>query len=432
MSLRRALAAVLTALQAATVVAVLAVAPAQATPSSFPPSEWVVGPQKRVAMITIDGQTKSKNLLEVLTKLETKKARASFFMAGSWIDHHQEKARMVRAQGNVLGNRGYTDDEFTKLSDDELRASISKAQDALNAVGAHPRPFLRAPKGARDARVLQVAGSMGYRSVRWSYHPKGGLAKSIAHKVVRRAQAGSIISLDIWRKSHRKALGKIIDGLRRKHFDLKTIEPLERSHAIRWDVSVSQGSSGAEVSYLQKTLNGISYPAGKKNGSFGYETYQATIAFEKTNGMDRDGTVDPAEMTKIALAKRPRTPGGKGKNFIDVDISRQVLFEVKKGRVITTIPVSSGNEAYYEQDGQTYKAHTPRGDFTIERKIPGWRTSRLGRLWYPSYFVGGFAIHGSESVPTYPASHGCVRIPMYVTKSFYYRNPIGRRTYVHN
>jgi lipoprotein-anchoring transpeptidase ErfK/SrfK len=273
---------------------------------------------------------------------------------------------------------------------------------------------------------------MGYRSVRWTQHPGGGVAKKVARRVVRHAQAGSIISLDAWRKSHRTALGQIVDGLRKRHFDLRTIETLERVHAVRWDVTLSQGSSGPEVAYLQKTLGSISYPAGKRDGSFGYATYQATVAFEKTRGMARDGVVDPSEMTKIALASRPRTPKGKGKNFIDIDISRQVLFEVRKGRVINTLPISSGNEEYYEQDGRTYKAHTPRGDFIIERKIPGWRTSRLGRLYYPSYFVGGFAIHGSESVPTYPASHGCVRVPMYIAKPFYNRNPIGRKTYVHN
>lgn len=431
MTAGRVAALVLASLQVAAL-SLVSTAPASATPGSLPPSEWVVGPQKRVAMITFDGQTKSKNVLDVLAKLETKKARASFFVAGSWIDHHQDTARLIRAQGNALGNRGYTKTEFTKLDDDALRSSISRGQDALNAVGAHPRPFLRPPDGARDERVLQVAGSMGYRSVRWTYHPRGGLAKKIARKVVRKAQAGSIISLDIWRKSHRKALGKIIDGLRRRHFSLKTIEPLERVHAIRWDVTLSQGSSGSEVSYLQKALNAISYPAGKRNGSFGYETYEASVAFEKVHGLDRDGVVDPSEMTKIALATRPPTPRKKGKTFVDVDISRQVLFEVKKKRVINTIPVSTGSEAYYEQDGQTYKAHTPRGDFSIVRKIPGWRTSRLGRLWYPSYFVGGFAIHGSTDVPTYPASHGCVRIPMYVTKGFYYRNPVGRPVFVHD
>jgi peptidoglycan/xylan/chitin deacetylase (PgdA/CDA1 family)/peptidoglycan hydrolase-like protein with peptidoglycan-binding domain len=406
--------------------------PAAAAPATFPPSEWVIGPQKRTAIITIDGQTKWPNFREILDKLEAHDAKASFFISGSWIDNHREKARLIRKAGHVLGNRGYTQAKLTDLDDASLRSSIANAQDALNKIGAHPRPYLRPPKGARDRRVLDVAGSMGYRSVRWTQHPGGGLPKKVARRVVRHAQAGSIVSLDAWRKSHRKALGKIIDGLRRTHFDLRTIETLERVHAVRWDVTLSQGSSGPEVSYLQKTLRSISYPAGKRDGSFGYATLQATIAFEKVRGMERDGVVDPSEMTKIALAGRPRTPKGKGKNFIDIDISRQVLFEVRKKRVINTIPISSGNEEYYEQDGQTYKAHTPRGDFIIERKIPGWRTSRLGRLYYPSYFIGGFAIHGSESVPTYPASHGCVRVPMYIAKPFYNRNPIGRPTFVHN
>jgi peptidoglycan/xylan/chitin deacetylase (PgdA/CDA1 family)/peptidoglycan hydrolase-like protein with peptidoglycan-binding domain len=427
------LAAAAAVLQLATAAVVVAAAPAAlGAPSSLPPSEWVVGPQKRTAIITIDGQTKWTNFREILDKLAAHEAKASFFVSGSWIDNHREKARLIRKAGHVLGNRGYTQAKLTDLDDSSLRSSIARAQDALNKIGAHPRPYLRPPKGARDRRVLDVAGSMGYRSVRWTQHPGGGLPKKIARRVVRQAEAGSIISLDAWRKSHRKALGKIVDGLRRRHFDLRSIETLERVHAVRWDVTLSQGSSGAEVSYLQKTLRSISYPAGKRDGNFGYATFQAAIAFEKTRGMARDGVVDPAEMTKIALAQRPRTPKGKGKNFIDIDISRQVLFEVRKGRVINTIPVSSGNEEYYEQDGQTYKAHTPRGDFVIERKIPGWRTSRLGRLYYPSYFVGGFAVHGSESVPTYPASHGCVRVPMYIARPFYNRNPIGRRTYVHD
>jgi peptidoglycan/xylan/chitin deacetylase (PgdA/CDA1 family)/lipoprotein-anchoring transpeptidase ErfK/SrfK len=405
---------------------------ALASPSTYPPSEWVAGPQKRVAVITIDGQTKWPSFRDVLDKLAAHKAKGSFFISGAWIDHHRKKARLIRKAGHALGNRGYTKGKLTGLDDSAMRSSIARAQDSLNKIGAHPRPFLRAPKGARDPRVLQIAGSMGYRSVRWTQHPGGGTPKKVARRVVRHAQAGSIISLDVWRKSHRKALGRIIDGLRRRHFDLRTIETLERVHAVRWDVTLQQGSSGPEVRYLQKTLGAISYPAGRRDGSFGYATYQATIAFEKTNRMSRDGVVDPSEMTRIALAKRPRTPKGKGKNFIDIDISRQVLFEVRKKRVTRTLPISSGNEEYYEQDGQTYKAHTPRGDFIIERKIPGWRTSRLGRLYFPSYFVGGFAIHGSESVPTYPASHGCVRIPMYVAKPFYNRNPIGRPTFVHD
>src|SRR5918999_1328225 len=163
MSKRRLAAGAAVALQLATLFTVAGAPRAIAAPSTFPPSEWVVGPQKRVAIITIDGQTKWPNFREILDKLEARKAKGSFFISGSWIDNHREKARLIRKAGHVLGNRGYTQARFTGLDDASLRSSIARAQDALNRIGAHPRPYLRAPKGARDRRVLDVAGSMGYR-----------------------------------------------------------------------------------------------------------------------------------------------------------------------------------------------------------------------------------------------------------------------------
>jgi peptidoglycan/xylan/chitin deacetylase (PgdA/CDA1 family) len=405
---------------------------ADAARGSLPPSEWVIGPQKHVAFITLDGQTSSKHFLAVIDALKAESARASFFVSGSWVAHHSTKATLARKLGNAFGNRGFGKDRFTNLSDSELRSSIARAQSALQKIGAHPKPFLRAPKGDRNARVLQVAGSMGYRSVRWTYHAGGGTPKKVAHKVVHAAQNGSIISLDLWRNSHRAALPTIVRGLRRKGFRLKTLPSLKKAHSIRWDETFKYGSSGHDVFYLQKTLNSISYPAGGNDGRFGYPTEQAVWAFEKYYGLTRDATVTPAEMSMIAVAQRPKTPSGKGKNFIDVDVSRQVLVEVHHGRVTHTLPVSSGGEYQYSDGGSTHTAHTPRGSFSIIRKVAGWRTSSLGRMWYPNYFYSGFAIHGEPEVPPYPVSHGCVRIPMYVAKPFFYRNPIGTPVYVHD
>jgi lipoprotein-anchoring transpeptidase ErfK/SrfK len=53
---------------------------------------------------------------------------------------------------------------------------------------------------------------------------------------------------------------------------------------------------------------------------------------------------------------------------------------------------------------------TPRGRYRIYSRVSGWKTAALGKLYNPLYFKGGFAIHGSGSVPRYPASHGCVRV----------------------
>ena len=59
--------------------------------------------------------------------------------------------------------------------------------------------------------------------------------------------------------------------------------------------------------------------------------------------------------------------------------------------------------------------------------MPGWDWV----LWYPLYFKGGFAIHGYPSVPAYPASHGCVRIPMWIAPSLYGKHGHGTTVIVH-
>lgn len=400
--------------------------------AGLPPSEWVIGPRSRVVLLTFDGQMKAKHLADVLATLSSRNVKATFFVSGSWIDHHKEKAAAIVQAGHHLGNRGYGTASFTSLTETDLRSSIERAARSIRSVGGDPALFLRAPKGARDLDVLRVAGSMGYRSVRWTYRPGSGAAAAIRDKVVKKRQAGAIFSLEPWRKSHRNALGKIIDSLAVKGFGFRTVDALRNVHAVRWDVTLKPGSSGSEVRYLEKRLKEISYPAGKVNGEWTYATLQAVYAYEKYNGLTRDAVVTPAQMLDLAKAQRPRAPDRGPRNFVDVDISKQILVEVRDRRVIHTLPISSGNEEYYTVDGQTYKAHTPRGNFKIERKILGKRVSRLGTLYDPSYFIGGFAFHGSPSVPTYPASHGCIRLPMYLSRPFFDRNPIGRYVFIHN
>jgi len=224
----------------------------------------------------------------------------------------------------------------------------------------------------------------------------------------------------------------MIKGFKHRGFSFKTINALEDVRPVRWDVTMSAGATGPTVGLLDKRLRSKSYAAGASNDVFDYALLQSVYAFEKVHRMPRDGVVPPAELRKILLSKRPRAHKRGPRRFVEIDISRQVLFEVKGRKVIKTLPVSSGNNEPYVSEGVNYIAHTPRGAFRIERKIAGWRVSHLGRLYYPSYFIGGFAIHGSPSVPVYPASHGCVRLPMYVSKGFFDRNPVGRAVFVHD
>ncbi len=316
------------------------------------------------------------------------------------------------------------------MSDTQITSSVNRAAKAITGVGGKAGPYVRAPKGARDLRVLERLGAGGYTSVRWTTRPAGGVAEAIKSRVMKGFRPGTIVSLDVWRRSHRKAALDIAKALQRRGYDLKSVDGLKHATPVRWDVTTSQGSSGGQVKLLQKRLRLTSYVAGNPDGNFNDKTLQGVYAFEKSNRLARDGVVTPAQLTQILTSKRPKTPKHPGKRYIHIDVSKQILYEVHGGRVFKTIPVSTGNEEYYEIDGERYKAHTPRGSYTVVRKIPGKRVSRLGELWWPNYYVGGYAIHGSPSVPTYPASHGCVRIPMFVTQSFYERNPVGVPVYV--
>nr|WP_241769891.1 L,D-transpeptidase [Cellulosimicrobium sp. MM] len=46
------------------------------------------------------------------------------------------------------------------------------------------------------------------------------------------------------------------------------------------------------------------------------------------------------------------------------------------------------------------------------RQVDGNHSSslELGDMWRPKFFTGGIAVHGSGSIPPWPASHGCVRV----------------------
>ena len=100
-----------------------------------------------------------------------------------------------------------------------------------------------------------------------------------------------------------------------------------------------------------------------------------------------------------------------------MDIARQVLFLVDdEGKVGNILPISSGSGKSFHENGypETH-AVTPCGHLEVFSKASGWKKSPLGEMHNPLYIVGGIAIHGSQDVPAYPASHGCIRIPMFAS-----------------
>lgn len=169
------------------------------------------------------------------------------------------------------------------------------------------------------------------------------------------------------------------------------------------------GDTGPWVAALQRGLREAGFRPGPVDGRFGSATVGAVHAFEKVHALPRNGSFGRLDWQ--LLEAEIELPPDLEEDRVEIDLGRQVLFLIEDQRVASVLSISSGNgKTYANQAGRQVRAFTPEGEFALYRRIQGWRTSYLGQLYEPFYFRGGYAIHGSPSVPPFPASHGCVRV----------------------
>jgi peptidoglycan hydrolase-like protein with peptidoglycan-binding domain len=184
--------------------------------------------------------------------------------------------------------------------------------------------------------------------------------------------------------------------------------------AVVANASLSLGAHGASVRALERRLVELRYALKSVDGFYGQDDYDAVLAFQKVNGMPRTGRVDRVLWRRLASASAPRARFDG--DHVEVDKTRQVLFEVRDGKVVLAVHVSTGATG-----------NTPLGVWHVYSRVPGWSWV----LWYPTFFLRGFAIHGYPSVPPYPASHGCVRVPMWVATRLYAMDPTGYAVHIY-
>jgi L,D-transpeptidase-like protein/putative peptidoglycan binding protein/PKD domain-containing protein len=176
---------------------------------------------------------------------------------------------------------------------------------------------------------------------------------------------------------------------------------------------LSAGSRGPSVRMLEQRLQELHY-AVRADGYYGDDDVEAIYAFQKVLGLARTGAVTADLWRQLSVAHTPRARYGG--DHVEIDKTRQVIFIVRGGQVVLVVATSTGATG-----------NTPLGVWHVYRKVSGFDWV----LYYPSYFLRGFAVHGYPDVPPYPASHGCARIPMWVATTVYGLIPDGSAVYVY-
>jgi peptidoglycan hydrolase-like protein with peptidoglycan-binding domain len=194
--------------------------------------------------------------------------------------------------------------------------------------------------------------------------------------------------------------------------------------ALAQDMNARATLTRGQIKEAEQRLARLGYWTGPIDGVFDQASRSGLIAFQKYEGRSVTGQLTIEEFETIrdsALPKARET----GYPHVEVDLDRQVLLVVSDDDRVRVLPVSTGNDRTFIADGQTSVAYTPRGRFLVYEKEVGWGTGPLGAMFYSNYISGGVAIHGSRSIPNQPASHGCIRVPMFAARELSRRMPVG-------
>lgn len=176
--------------------------------------------------------------------------------------------------------------------------------------------------------------------------------------------------------------------------------------------------SGADTARAQQRLLDLGFWLQAADGDYGLTTRQAVMAFQKYRGIEADGVLGDETAAQLSAAgERPsaRTDAG---TLVEIDKGLQLLFFVINGRTEWVLNVSTGSEVPYDEANKNDPTKREIGDSVTRNGLhavyrqreQGWWEGDLGEIYRPKYFTGGIAVHGSNHIPNYPASHGCVRV----------------------
>jgi L,D-transpeptidase catalytic domain/Putative peptidoglycan binding domain len=185
--------------------------------------------------------------------------------------------------------------------------------------------------------------------------------------------------------------------------------------------TLSYGSTGPDVIALRARLAHLHVHVPGASTTFGSELFDSVVAFQKARGLSRTGTVDEATWRALSqdVVPAPRHRGAR--SHLEVSKSRQILMIVRRGETVAYFPVSSGAGGI-----------TPVGNFSVLWKAPSTTTWLGSAILYRTMTIhGNVAIHGYPSVPTYPASHGCIRVPIWIADWLYQQTPVNQPVYVY-
>jgi len=174
---------------------------------------------------------------------------------------------------------------------------------------------------------------------------------------------------------------------------------LERRSFTALDPQAGFGSRGLFVELIQQRLAALHfyipqtgvYDSGTGLAIDAYHRLLRWGTYETLDGRTISYLLDGFGEFKVRFPQNGRHAEG--------NLSLQLLALADGSKVVAIYPISSG------------KPSTPTilGNFRVYSKVPGYLPDGM---YFSNFFISGYAIHGYNPAPDFPASHGCMRVPI--------------------
>jgi peptidoglycan/xylan/chitin deacetylase (PgdA/CDA1 family) len=193
-------------------------------------SEVVHGdPASGVVALTFDAGNEGGGAApQILEILRNNALHVTFFLSGHWVDHNPDLGRQIVQDGHEVANHSYDHPDLTHLADNQIVWELDYTDQVVSDImGTHTRPYFRAPFGARNRRVLDVAVATGFRSIFWSLDSGDWLPRAtpgaVAARILRYAGPGDIVVEHVGSAASAEALQTVLDDFAQRGLRVGTV-----------------------------------------------------------------------------------------------------------------------------------------------------------------------------------------------------------------
>ena len=161
----------------------------------------------------------------ILKTLDEHDAKVTFFVGGVWASKNEEMLKRFVQEGHELANHGYNHKDQNRISQQENYNEINQTHQIVKSFTGLEMKLFAPPSGAFNDTTLNVAESLGYRTIMWTRDTidwRDKDKKLIYNRAVKDAKGGDLVLMHPTEKTL-EALPDILKTLKNQGLNVMTV-----------------------------------------------------------------------------------------------------------------------------------------------------------------------------------------------------------------